>query len=89
MECFRPGDVVRCSVTSLGDKRSYFVTTASDDLGVVSAKSEGGECSSFVLDWKGEAMEAISLVEMRAPSSGVIESRKVADVLKFVVSQTE
>lgn len=43
-DCFRPGDVVRAKVLSLGDARSYYLTTADNTLGVVHAKSlAGGE----------------------------------------------
>jgi exosome complex component CSL4 len=42
-ECFRPGDVVRAEVLSLGDSRSFFLTTAKNELGVVYAKSLAGE----------------------------------------------
>ncbi|KAK7058858.1 NADH:ubiquinone oxidoreductase [Paramarasmius palmivorus] len=42
-DCFRGGDVVRGLVISLGDARSYFVTTARNDLGVIFATSEAGE----------------------------------------------
>ncbi len=41
-DCFRPGDVVRCEVLSLGDARSYYLTTAKNELGVVYAKSVAG-----------------------------------------------
>jgi len=37
--CFRPGDLVRAAVLSLGDSRSYLLTTARNELGVVAAKS--------------------------------------------------
>ena len=37
--CFRPGDLVRAAVLSLGDSRSYLLTTARNELGVVSARS--------------------------------------------------
>lgn len=39
---FRPGDVVRAEVLSLGDARSYHLTTAKNELGVVYAKSVAG-----------------------------------------------
>lgn len=39
---FRPGDVVRAEVLSLGDARSYHLTTAKNHLGVVHAKSVAG-----------------------------------------------
>lgn len=38
-DCFRPGDVVRATVWSMGDQRSYYLSTASDELGVVYAMS--------------------------------------------------
>ena len=40
---FRPGDLVRAQVVSLGDSRSYFLSTARNDCGVVYAKSTSGE----------------------------------------------
>ena len=39
-KCFRPGDIVRAKVISLGDVRSYFLSTAEDALGVIMAQSE-------------------------------------------------
>jgi len=42
LSCFRPGDVVRAEVLSVGDHRSFFLTTARNDLGVVFAKSIAG-----------------------------------------------
>jgi len=41
-DCFRPGDVVRAEVVSLGDARSYHLTTARNELGVVHATSIAG-----------------------------------------------
>ncbi|CEQ42632.1 SPOSA6832_04471 [Sporobolomyces salmonicolor] len=66
--CFRPGDVVRAKVISLGDSRSYFLSTAANSLGVLFAVS----------GTTGEALEAVSWEEMRDPSSGAVEGRKVA-----------
>lgn len=43
-DCFRPGDVIRAKVLSLGDARSYHLTTADNALGVVHAKSLAGGC---------------------------------------------
>lgn len=40
--CFRPGDLVRAEVIGLGDARSYYLSTAKNELGVVSAKSANG-----------------------------------------------
>jgi exosome complex RNA-binding protein Csl4 len=41
-DCFRPGDIVRAKVLSLGDARSYHLSTADNSLGVVRAKSLAG-----------------------------------------------
>lgn len=41
-DSFRPGDVVRAIVISLGDQANYYCTTARNDLGVVFATSESG-----------------------------------------------
>ena len=38
-DCFRPGDIIRCKVLSLGDRRQYFLGTAEKSCGVVYAKS--------------------------------------------------
>ncbi|KAF8078501.1 hypothetical protein FPV67DRAFT_1465460 [Lyophyllum atratum] len=66
-DCFRGGDVVRGVVISLGDARSYFVTTARNDLGVIFATSEAGA-----------TMEPVSWQEMRCPKTGKVEKRKCA-----------
>ncbi|KAK4055585.1 hypothetical protein OIV83_000131 [Microbotryomycetes sp. JL201] len=66
--CFRPGDVVRAKVISLGDSRSYFLSTAANSLGVLFAVSSS----------TGTPLEAVSWEEMRDPSTGEIEGRKVA-----------
>ena len=68
-DCFRPGDVVRASVLSLGDARSYYLSTASDELGVVHARAASGE-----------PLCATSWTTMAA-QNGVSESRKVARVV--------
>jgi exosome complex component CSL4 len=67
--CFRPGDLVRAEVLSLGDARSYFLTTAKNDLGVVEARSVAGE-----------RMVPVSWQEMQCPKTRVVEKRKVAKV---------
>ncbi|GAA5952207.1 hypothetical protein JCM8115_003535 [Rhodotorula mucilaginosa] len=66
--CFRPGDVVRAKVISLGDSRSYFLSTAANSLGVLFAVSTK----------TGEPLEAVSWEEMRDPTTGEVEARKVA-----------
>ncbi|GAV86224.1 EXOSC1 domain-containing protein/ECR1_N domain-containing protein [Cephalotus follicularis] len=64
---FRPGDIVKALVLSLGDARAYFLSTAKNELGVVSAESSAGA-----------TMIPISWTEMQCPSTGQIEQRKVA-----------
>lgn len=41
-KCFRPGDVVRCRVTSMGEQKSFILSTAHNSLGVVMAQSLAG-----------------------------------------------
>ncbi|GMG99883.1 hypothetical protein Nepgr_001723 [Nepenthes gracilis] len=66
---FRVGDIVRASVLSLGDARAYYLSTAKNELGVVSARSAAGAI-----------MIPISWTEMQCPLTGQIEKRKVAKV---------
>ncbi|KAJ9546024.1 hypothetical protein OSB04_025731 [Centaurea solstitialis] len=69
---FRPGDIVKASVVSflsLGDARAYYLSTAQNELGVVSAESMAGG-----------TMVPISWTEMQCPLTGQIEQRKVAKV---------
>ena len=66
-ECFQPGDIIRATVLSLGDGASFYLTTASNDLGVVFARNEEGELL-YPLDWE----------TMVAPGTGEIEKRKCA-----------
>ncbi|KAK2953540.1 putative Exosome complex component CSL4 [Blattamonas nauphoetae] len=66
-DCFRPGDIIRSRVISLGDSHSFYLSTAGVDLGVVYATS---------LD--GAPLEAIAWNEMRCSATGKLEKRKVA-----------
>ncbi|XP_019246233.1 PREDICTED: exosome complex component CSL4 [Nicotiana attenuata] len=66
---FRPGDIVRALVLSLGDARAYYLSTAKNELGVVSAESAAGG-----------TMVPISWTEMQCPLTGQVEQRKVAKV---------
>jgi len=66
-ESFRPGDIVRAVVISLGDQSNYYLSTASNNLGVIMATSEAGN-----------AMYPVSWKEYRDPETGASESRKVA-----------
>ena len=40
--CFRPGDIIKAEVVSLGTSRDYYLSTAQNHLGVVYAKSLAG-----------------------------------------------
>lgn len=64
---FRPGDLIRAEVLSLGDSRTYYLTTAKPEYGVVLAKSIAGH-----------TMEAISNKLMQCPKTKLKEYRKVA-----------
>lgn len=63
----RPGDVVYARVLSLGDSRSYVLTCAENDLGVVFARSVSGAI-----------MVPLSFEEMQCPQTMSTEFRKVA-----------
>ncbi|KAI9100998.1 hypothetical protein DFS34DRAFT_647885 [Phlyctochytrium arcticum] len=64
---FRPGDVVRAEVVSLGDARSYYLSTAKNELGVIFAQSVAGAI-----------MIPISWEEMICPKTRTVEHRKCA-----------
>jgi exosome complex component CSL4 len=68
--CFMPGDIVRAQVLSLGDMNSYYLTTAKNELGVISAT-----CAS-----SGGKMVPVSWQEMQCPLSLSKELRKVARI---------
>eukprot|EP00118_Oscarella_pearsei_P003636 m.15132 g.15132 ORF g.15132 m.15132 type:complete len:208 (+) comp26200_c0_seq1:25-648(+) len=66
---FRPGDIVKAKVISLGDARSYFLSTAQNEFGVILAESEAGV-----------PMVPISWCQMQCPHTKLKEYRKVAKV---------
>lgn len=66
-KCVRPGDVVRARVLSLGDSRSYYLSTAENELGVIFARSGAGK-----------TMVPLTFAEMQCPQTGLKEHRKVA-----------
>ncbi|ORX40305.1 S1 CSL4 protein [Kockovaella imperatae] len=66
-ECFRLGDLVKARVLSLGDARSYYLSTAANELGVVSGTSEAGN-----------PLIPASFQEMEDAITGRMERRKVA-----------
>jgi len=67
--CFRPGDIMRARVISLGDGNAYSLSTAENELGVLYAFSESGH-----------PMLPVSWCEMQCTVSGRQERRKVAKV---------
>lgn len=70
-ESFRVGDIVRGVVISLGDERNYYVSTATNEFGVILATSEQGRNQMVPISWR----------EMRDMALGVNELRKVAKVV--------
>ncbi|KAG5992010.1 hypothetical protein E4U43_003881 [Claviceps pusilla] len=66
-ESFKPGDIVRAQVISLGDQANYYLSTASNELGVIMATSEAGN-DMVPVSWK----------EYKDPDTGASEPRKVA-----------
>ena len=67
---FRIGDIVRARVLSRGDKRSYYLSTDRNDLGVVLATSAAGA-----------TMVPVSWECMQCPETKELEYRKVAKLL--------
>ncbi|KAJ4459880.1 putative 3'-5' exoribonuclease [Paratrimastix pyriformis] len=67
VKSFRPGDIVRAEVVSPGDSRSFLLSTAKNELGVLFAQSI-----------VGEFMVPVSWQEMECPRTHVREYRKVA-----------
>ncbi|SPO00656.1 probable CSL4 - core component of the 3`-5` exosome [Cephalotrichum gorgonifer] len=61
-ESFRPGDTI-----SLGDQANYYLSTASNELGVIMATSEAGN-DMVPVSWK----------EFKDPLTGLSEPRNVA-----------
>jgi exosome complex component CSL4 len=69
-ESFRPGDIISARVVSLGDKRSYYLATAEEALGVVLAQSSASGATLVPISWQ----------EMQCPLTQAKEKRKVAKV---------
>mmetsp|Transcript_19270 Transcript_19270/g.28704 ORF Transcript_19270/g.28704 Transcript_19270/m.28704 type:complete len:197 (+) Transcript_19270:58-648(+) len=64
---FRPGDIVRAQVISLGTSRSYFLSTAANQYGVI-----------WALSVSSVPMIPVSWQSMQCPKTKMLESRKVA-----------
>ncbi len=69
-KCYRPGDLILAKILSLGDARSYYLTTCENELGVIMAKSAAGH-----------AMVPVSWESMVCPITKQKENRKVAKVV--------
>ncbi|CUM67830.1 uncharacterized protein PRCAT00005538001 [Priceomyces carsonii] len=69
IELFKPGDIVRAIIISLGDGSNYYLSTARNDLGVVFSRSEGSS---------GDVMFPIDWQHMLDNRTGQIEKRKCA-----------
>lgn len=70
---FRPNDIVRARVLSLGEGHMYSLSTASNELGVIVAYSEAGT-----------DMVPVSWCEMQCSKTGLKEKRKVAKVVNAI-----
>ncbi|PFH34532.1 putative 3'-5' exoribonuclease csl4 [Besnoitia besnoiti] len=67
LECFKPGDVVRAKVISVGDGRCYVLSTAAAELGVLFAQGrDGGQ------------LQPVTCKLMRCDVTGRLHRRKVA-----------
>lgn len=75
--CFRPGDIVRARVVSLGDSRQYYLKTAESELGVVYARSQT-QLEEGRAEGGGRVMVPVSWEAMMDPVTKATEPRKVA-----------
>jgi exosome complex component CSL4 len=66
-DSFRPGDIVRAQIVTLGVSRIYYLTTAKAEFGVIIAVSKAGEIM-IPISWK----------EMLCPKTQIREPRKCA-----------
>ncbi|GFH17409.1 S1 motif domain-containing protein [Haematococcus lacustris] len=87
--CFRPGDIVRAEVLSLGDARSYYLTTAkvggllhithTTAPGLPGVKQQRNELGVvYAKSSAGVPMVAVGWEAMQCPMTRVLEPRKVA-----------
>ncbi|CBZ52352.1 3'-5' exoribonuclease CSL4, related [Neospora caninum Liverpool] len=67
LECYKPGDVVRAKVISVGDGRCYVLSTASAELGVLFAQGKDGS-----------QLQPVTCKLMRCDVTGRLQKRKVA-----------
>lgn len=67
---FRPGDIVRAEVISLGDAKRYFLSTAKNEYGVIYATSGVSGRTLIPVNWE----------QMQCPLTKSTEYRKVAKI---------
>lgn len=76
IDSFRPNDILKAKVISLGDSsRSLYLTTAAEDLGVVVAKAEQSGRLMLPYDWT-------SMIDLNGNHQ---EKRKVAKPEVWVI----
>eukprot|EP01084_Bolivina_argentea_P137004 241298_1 len=66
-KCFRPSDIIKAKIISLGNQNDYYLSTSESHFGVISATS------TF-----GHPLKPISWNKMQCTNTNIIESRKVA-----------
>ena len=67
-DCFKPGDIIKAEIVSLGDARNYVLSVLQPKYGVIQAKSTSS--NSYLIQE--------TLTTMKDPSTGEIVKRKVA-----------
>ncbi|PVV00496.1 hypothetical protein BB560_005119 [Smittium megazygosporum] len=67
LDSFRPGDIIRAQIISIGDQRNYYLSTAKNEYGVLFAQSEFGN-TMIPISWK----------QMQDPKTSIVENRKCA-----------
>ncbi|KAL4708594.1 hypothetical protein ACJJTC_014202 [Scirpophaga incertulas] len=72
-KCFRPGDIILARVLPMTDAHWCLLSTAENELGVVTATAEGSP--------DGVNMVPVSWSEMQCPKTLVKEPRKVARII--------
>jgi exosome complex component CSL4 len=65
--CFRPGDVIQARLTSIGDSKQYWLSTAEPALGVAWARGSDGD-----------VLLPVAWDEVVSPATGAKQSRKAA-----------
>lgn len=68
-KCFRPSDIIKAKIISLGNQNDYYLSTSQPQFGVISATSS-----------LGHTMKPIAWNKMQCMTTKIIESRKVAKV---------